>query len=86
MIEDINEKVSVSLAFDAKERSVRPYLLKWHGDIKKITKVGYHHRFMQGKVLQHVFTVSDGTMTYRLRLDTDSLHWTLERISDGNAR
>lgn len=85
MIEDIDEKVSVSLAFDAEQRTVRPYMLKWHGHIRKITKIGYHHRFMMGRVLQHVFTVTDGTMSYRLRLDTDSLHWTLERVSDGNA-
>jgi hypothetical protein len=36
-------------------------------------------------VLLHYFSVTDGTLDFRLQCDTDTLHWTLEEVTDGLA-
>lgn len=85
MIEDIQEKVSVSMFYDRDTKKVMPYLMKWHGTLYRLTILGFHHKYREGRTLVHIFSVSDGNMSFKLKFDTDSLHWTLERVSDGNA-
>jgi hypothetical protein len=50
-----------------------------------VTKLGFHHLYRRGRTLYHVFSVASPTLFFRLVLDTDTLHWTLEEISDGEA-
>jgi len=42
-----------------------------------------HHIVRQGRSLQHIFSMSNEAMCFRLALDTDNLAWTLEEVSDG---
>ena len=83
MNEVINEKVSVVLVYDRQKNNVMPYRLRWQGRDFKITKLGFHHKYRLGRTIQHIFSVTDGNTFFRLRLDTDTLQWTLEEISDG---
>ena len=48
-----------------------------------IVKVGLHHTFRQGRTLYHVFSVTSKTLLFRLVLNTETLNWRLEEISDG---
>jgi hypothetical protein len=85
MIEKISTPVSVSLAYDHKKKAVFPRWLLWDGKLYSIIKVGLHHTYRQGRTLFHVFSVSSKTLFFRLVLDTETLHWRLEEISDGMA-
>jgi hypothetical protein len=75
--------VSVVLAFDHKRRSASPKLLIWEGRKLVITKVGMHYPNRIGRTLYHIFSVLSDDMYYKLVLNTDTLSWTLEEISDG---
>ena len=71
----INEKISVLSIFDAQTNNVKPYLLKWQNRKYPITEVGLHHTINIGKVLHHIFSVTSGTVYFRLNLNTENLHW-----------
>lgn len=76
MIQKISEKVEVGM-------SDSPKWVKWKNRIYKIEKIGLHHSFRQGRVLYHAFSVASRTLFFRLVLDTETLAWRLEEISDG---
>lgn len=83
MIETINEKVSVITVHSREKHSVMPVKLRWQGRDYIINKLGYHHSVRQGRTLLHKFSVSTGTLDFRLSLDTETLGWVLEEVSDG---
>lgn len=83
MNEIINEKISVIMIFDRNNGTIIPKKLKWQGRIYVIDKIGYHHKVREGKKLIHIFSVANKTLAFRLRFDTETLHWTLEEVSDG---
>jgi len=85
MNEKINEKISVVTVFDREKRTVMPQKIKWQGRIYIIDKIGYHHKVKQGKKLLHIFSVSNNSLAFRLELDTETLFWTLQEVSDGLA-
>jgi hypothetical protein len=82
MIEKISVPISVDLVFDSKKRSVFPRFVKWEGRVYDILEVGFHHSYRQGRTLYHVFSVASKTLFFRLVLNTDTLYWKLEEISD----
>jgi hypothetical protein len=83
MIQNISESVSVSFVFDSQKRSVEPKALIWNKKLYAVKKVGLHHKFRQGRTLYHVFSVASKNLFFRLVLNTESLYWQLEEISDG---
>ena len=83
MIEKISAPVSVTLTFDHTKRKVSPSWVVWEGKRYPIEKVGLHHAFRSGRTLYHVFSVASKTLFFRLVLNTDTLGWRLEEISDG---
>lgn len=40
---------------------------------------------VEGKTLHHIFSVSDGTIFFRLNFNTRAMQWRLEEVSDGLA-
>ena len=80
MPEVINESVSVNLLSNHIKKSVLPWVIYWRGRRYTITKIGLHHFMREGRVLFHVFSVTDGTTFFRLRLDTETLYWKLLEI------
>jgi hypothetical protein len=80
MSEPINESVSVDLLSNHIKGSAYPWVLSWHGKQFRITKVGLHHTYREGRVLFHMFSVTDGTTFFRLRFDTETLGWKLLEI------
>ncbi len=83
MIQKISAPVSVQLVFDHRHRSIAPRQIMWDGRVIRIAKVGMHHTVREGRTLFHIFSVVSANLFFRLRLDTDTLFWTLEEIADG---
>jgi hypothetical protein len=76
MIQKLSEPVRV--VFD-----LVPLSLTWAHQDYSIIQVGLHHTYLKGQALQHIYSVVAGDLFFRLRLDTTTLHWTLEEVSDG---
>ena len=89
MIERIAEKVSVITVHSQERKSgergtrVMPRKIRWQGREYIINKLGYHHTVREGRKLLHKFSVSTGTIDFRLSYDTETLDWVLEEVSDG---
>lgn len=81
----INEKVSVVTVFDRNRGIVIPQKIKWQGRVYSIDRIGYHHKVKEGKKLIHIFSVANDSLFFRLRFDSENLHWTLAEVSDGLA-
>lgn len=82
MIEKIQEPVSVELIFNSKSKKTFPYRIVWRERLYYIDKIGLHHFFWQGKTLFHVFSVSSGSLFFRLTLNTESLRWELTEVAN----
>lgn len=85
MNEVINEKISVIAKYDRIKGTVFPVKLRWQGRDYFITKLAYYHKISEGRKIHHIFHVSNNDMDFKLRLDSENLHWTLEEITDGVA-
>lgn len=83
MAETINESVSVALWSNHTTNKILPYSLYWHGRRYQITTVGLHHTVREGRVLYHIFSVTDGTTFFKLRLDSETLGWKLLEVEHG---
>lgn len=76
----INEEVSVNLIFDSVTKRSYPKSVLWKNNLYKIIKVGLHHKYREGKILYHVFSVITEGSFFRLLFNTDNLHWSLEEV------
>jgi hypothetical protein len=65
--------MGVKVVFDSQPRE-----LNYAGKSIKITQVGLHHKYYEGRVLHHIFSVASETCFYRLNLNTETLNWELE--------
>lgn len=83
MIQKLSAPISVEFISDSKIRRLLPRSISWDGRTYQVTKVGLHHTYRQGRTLFHVFSVLAQTIYFRLCLNTDTLFWQLEEISDG---
>lgn len=83
MQEIINQKVSVITLYNKTNGLNMPVRLRWQEKVYCLTKLGYHHKYKQGKTLIHVFSVSNKDLAFRLEFNTDTLAWTLTEVSDG---
>lgn len=83
MIQYLDEPVSVSTFFESETNTVLPKTIIWRKRSYPVTKLGLHHHYRHGTALYHIFSVVSHTYFFRLKLDTTSLRWILEEISDG---
>ena len=83
MLQQVKVPVSVTTHFDHRRRKTYPTSVLWEGREYPIKKIGLHHTFRQGRTLYHVFSAAGQTIFFKLVLNTDTLNWTLEEISDG---
>lgn len=74
MPEVIDEQVSVNLL------SSRPMSMLWRERQYIIIKVGLHHTTREGRTLLHIFSVTDGTTSFKLELNSETLSWKLLEI------
>lgn len=83
MHEVFSEQVSVICVYNRAGGNVMPVKMKWQGREYRITKLGYYHRKKEGRTLLHVFSVSSESMFFKLVLNSETLAWKLEEVSDG---
>jgi hypothetical protein len=83
MIQRISAPVSVLFSFNHHTRQIKPERILWEGKYFLVQRVGFHHQYREGRTLFHVFSVVADGMFFRLVLNTDSLFWSLEEVSDG---
>jgi hypothetical protein len=83
MLQAVSAPISVLLHFDHRKRLVLPKHLNWEGRDYPVVKIGLHHTYRRGRTLYHVFSVQTDNLFFRLLLDTDTLFWRVEQISDG---
>lgn len=76
MLQTLSEPVQVTFCRT-------PISLTWAKRDYAVTQIGLHHRLYQGNTLHHIYSVVAGELFFRLNLDTSSLRWTLEEVSDG---
>ena len=79
----VDSPVSVSFYFDSKKMKVFPSRMVWNNRLYFITKLGFHHTYREGRTLFHVFSVATATSFFRLKLNSETLFWNLEEVSDG---
>lgn len=82
MAEQINESVSVNFLSNHIKGTAYPWVIFWRGRRYTITQVGLHHFYREGRTLIHMFSVTDGVISFRLRFDTKTLSWKLLEIDD----
>jgi hypothetical protein len=68
MIQKIAEPISVIF-------SSRPLSLHWSARDYRVSQIGLHHTFRDGRILHHIYSVAGDL--FLLNLDTETLHWTL---------
>lgn len=82
MIQDIKAPITVYTVYGHRKGIVSPVKLVWDGRDYTVGKIGLHYSYRKGKTLFHIFTVSAGTLFFKLVLNTDNLFWTVEQIGD----
>jgi len=80
----MNERVKVLAVYDPETGRTVPHRLSWSGRTHTLSKMSYYHRQKYGAVTRHIYHVTDGELDFRLFVDSDTLSWTLEEVSDGN--
>jgi hypothetical protein len=75
---NISEKVSVILENDT------PLSMVWKNRDYRITKIGLHHDYFEGKTLVHIFSVLSDDLFFKLKLNTKNLQWKLEDFYEKN--
>ena len=84
MNEIVHEKVSVISSYNRENGEVFPRKMRWQGRDITFTEMPYFYKKREGRNIVHIFHVTNGVMDFKLRLDTDNLHWMLEEVTDGN--
>lgn len=84
MNEHINQRVSVLVSYNSTTGAVIPQKMKWNARLYAFTKLAYHHKKKVGSTLLHIFDLTDGQWDFRLICNTDSMHWILAEVADGN--
>jgi hypothetical protein len=76
MVYKISEFVEVGL------ESKSPNWVLWRNRVYKITKVGLHHTYREGRILYHIFSVISSDIFFKLRFNTENLSWKIEEVAN----
>ena len=84
MFEQINEPIDVVAVFSTKggsasggNRELKPFKFLWKGREFIVKKINLVYSSFEGRSKIYYFAVSDDSNYFKLRFDTESLHWTL---------
>lgn len=73
------------MTYDAGLKKTWPVKIYWNGREYRVEKVGLVHKFREGRVLMHVFSVVAGETFFRLAFNSENLTWRLTEVADGLA-
>ncbi|HVZ58522.1 MAG TPA: hypothetical protein VG935_02115 [Patescibacteria group bacterium] len=82
MSEKINEQASVITVYDHLKGTTQPWRIKWRERVYQVSEIGYHHTRESGTTLYHIFSLSAGSLFFRLSLNTQTLVWRIEEVAD----
>ena len=86
MIENPNVRVEVIAIFThnvpMSQCGTKIYKVKWNGREHRVITFGLHHIEKRGNILHHIFSVCTPTVNFKLSLNTKTLVWKLEGVSD----
>jgi hypothetical protein len=85
MRQKIDEEASVVMYYSSRKKMALPHLISWQNKEYQVGEIGYHHKFREGRTLFHIYELTDteNSLWFRMKLNTDNLHWIVEAISDG---
>jgi len=83
MIQKIHAPISVAFVYNHLKQEVHPVKICWEGRQYTVTTIGLHHTVRDGRTLFHIFSVETASLFFKLALNTESLHWSVEEIADG---
>lgn len=83
MIQNIKAPITTYLVYDHRKNVSYPAKVIWDGKDYKVKKVGLHYKYRVGNTLMHTYTVCTEDLFFKIALNTETLSWTLEQISDG---
>jgi hypothetical protein len=86
MRQKIDQEASVVMYYSARKKVALPHLISWQNTEYQVGEIGYHHKIREGRTLYHIYELIDvgSNLWFRIKLNTDNLHWTVEAISDGH--
>jgi hypothetical protein len=86
MRESLDEPISVVWYYNALLKRQIPHTLSWKGHEYRLGKIDFHHKTYSGKTLIHHFSLCDtaSQVYFKIALNTDNLHWTLEEFMTGD--
>ncbi|HLB60753.1 MAG TPA: hypothetical protein VJL83_04070 [Patescibacteria group bacterium] len=79
------EKIPVSSTYDPVTGRTVPSVFRWNGTTYRVRQVSYYHRERRGRLIIHIFHVTDGQHDFRILCDSETLSWRLEEVVDGTA-
>lgn len=86
MTDNPNVRVDVIAVFTheapTSQCGTKIYKVKWNGREYKVIQFGLHHMEKRGKILHHIFSVCTATVNFKLSLNSKTLVWKLEGVSD----
>lgn len=86
MRQKIDQEASVVMYYSARKKVALPHLISWQNREYSVGEIGYHHKVREGRTLFHIYELVDSTnsLWFRMKFNTDNLHWIVEAISDGH--
>jgi hypothetical protein len=86
MTDNPNTRVDVIAIFTHEAPSFQSgtkiFKVRWNNRDYKVTEFGLHHLESRGKILHHIFSVCTATVNFKLSLNSKTLVWRLEGVSD----
>lgn len=79
---EIHEPVSVILIYDCKKKKATPYKIKWRNRDYLVEEVCMHQIHNKEGIPHHNYSVRCGNTTLAISMNTQTLAWELEALSD----
>lgn len=76
----MNTQICEAISVTTIGHKLKPAYIYWRNRKYKITKIGYHHRLINGTTLFHIFSVLSDHIFFKISFDSAHLLWQLEEI------
>ncbi len=85
MRQKIDQEISVVMYYSASKKMALPRIIQWQNKDYIVGEMGYIHKVREGKKTHHIYEFCDKqkSLSFRISLDSETLHWKLEYVSDG---
>jgi hypothetical protein len=83
----INQEVTISSVYFKNKEQIETYpkQMEFGGETYTFLNSGWRYLVHKGQEVVKIFSVTDGTSDYRLKLDPSESHWTLLEIKAATA-